>query len=304
MATAIEPIEVCEPNTAEWLEARRFGIGSSELAVAAGLSQWSTARELYHKKRGELPEREDNRATRLGRRLEPIVIAEFCDETGEEVDKAPCPMYRHPEHGFILATPDALLRSRSVLEAKTTSFRFRQAWGEAGTDDIPVEYLCQVQGQIGVVGCDVGHVACLVDGRNLLRHRVERNDDLIELLIDAARELWERIRDGKPPEPNWEHASTPRLIRELYGNIHKGERVELSAEAAVAWQVSEEAARVAREETQRRELMRAKVFAEMGGAEIGLLPGGDEVIVRKLVKRKGYTVEPSSYVTATKKACK
>lgn len=272
--------KIADPDTPEWLAARSTGIGASEAAAAAGLSDWATPLDIYLRKRGELPDVPDNEAMRMGRRLEPIVVEEFSLATGLPVTQYPMGMFRHPSLPFVLATPDAQVAEVDGLEAKTSTWRVRKRVGEEGTDALPPEWVCQCQQQMAVVGFARVHVALLIDGRHLSRFVVERDDDLIDGLTAAESELWERIQDGRPPEFNWQHARAAELVKQLFGSIGDTRIVELSADATAAWtrrqELQEEINRLKKES----DSAKAKVLYEIGEFAGGILPDGSQIIRR------------------------
>lgn len=289
-----KPIPVAAPHTPEWYAARETSIGASEIAIAAGLSPYATPLELYQRKRGLIGPLEDNDAMRLGRLLEPVVKAEYCHRTGSILIDSNPPMYRHPTHIGIVATPDGIVSQSELLECKTTSWRMKSYWGDPDSDQIPDQYLCQAQAQLAVMGADVCHVACLFDGAVLKAYKVERNDELIAMLLAAAVELWERIRDQRPPEPNWEHPTTPALIRKMYSAVNETV-IELSADLAAEWVRSEQLAKEITALEQQRDMCRAKVLHAIGEAGAGRL-GDGRIVRRKEVTRKGYTVQDKTYI--------
>lgn len=298
-ATALElPIRVCDSGTPEWYQARLTGIGASEAAAAAGLSEYDTPLELYHRKRGNLPETRDDDAMRLGRLLEPIVASEFQHKTGLKVNAFDQPgLCRHPVDEFVLATPDYLLLTEPIelLETKATMWYMAENLGEQNSDEVPKDWLCQAQQQMYVMGLAVCHIAALIDGRTLKTFRVERNDDLIDGLVSAERELWERIQNEDPPEADWEHESTPRLIKEIYGTVN-GDVIELPMEAAEAWIAAEAIRESITQSEANWETLRARVRVAIGENSAGVLPGTDRMIRRKLIQRAGYTVDATEYV--------
>ncbi len=288
------------PGTAEWTAARATGIGASEIAVAAGLSRYSTPLELYLRKTGELPEWEGNVATRLGTKLEPIIVSEFTEQSGIEVKQYPAPMMRHPKYDFLFATPDALLADDEGLECKSTSFQAsKNQWGEELTDEIPTEYLCQCQMGMAVTGYGCWHVACLVDGRHLRCFVVFRNDALIEQLIDAAHELWKRIQSRQPPEPDYDHASTLPLLQQMHREISLGEIVKLSGDARATWGRYEELGEQIKKLQSQRDACKARILDELEDGEAGDL-GDGFVIRRKEIVKEPYTVTPKPYVDVRK----
>lgn len=291
------PIRLCDANTPEWLEARRSGIGSSEAAAACGLSAYTTPLELYHRKRGELADDDtDDAARRLGHLLEPVVATEFANATGIGVRRLTLGLHQHPDHEWMLASPDADLEDDSLGEWKTTTWRIAKQLGPAGSDEVPTDWLFQALHQMAVMGRDLVHVAVLVDGRELRVFPIRRHEGLIGKMVRAERELWERIVNGDPPEPNWEHDTTPALVRELHNVVEGGTAVALDTDDEWRWREAKRLRRDATRLTTAAEVLEAQVLHRIGDAAAGVLPGGERMIRRKLVTRKGYYVEPSEYV--------
>lgn len=292
----MQPVEVALPHTEEWYAARSTGIGASEIAAAAGLSPYSTPLELYHRKRGELPEIEPSEPMILGNLLEPVVKARFCQVEGITFANPSPPMFRHGVHQPITATPDAIIDAVTLFEAKTASWRMKGSWGDQNSDDVPPHYLCQCQQQMAVMNAAAVRLAVLFDGAELKRFTVLRNDELITLLISAALELWERIQNGDPPPPDWSHPSTPKLIREIHSSIEDA-RIELSPDETAAWEQYEELGRMVRDTEAHRDELKARVLHAIGGNFAGLLPDG-RMVRRKLIEKEPYTVTPKPYIDA------
>lgn len=274
-----KPIPVAAPETPEWHAARSQTIGASEMAAACGLSPYQTPLELYLRKRGEIPPIEDNDAMRLGRLLEPVVKAEFIRSSGITLADTHPPMFRHPEHERLSATPDGIIDALTLFEAKTASWRMKGEWGDESTDDVPTQYLVQTQAQMSVMGANLVHLAVLFDGAVLKTFKVLRNDDLILLLTSAALELLERIKNGDPPEPNWEHKSTPDLIRVMHSTVNDV-RVMLSNEAVSARIEYERLGKIAKEAEEAQKKLRAIYENEIGDNFAGVLPDG------RMIRRK------------------
>jgi putative phage-type endonuclease len=292
---------LCEPDTPEWLEKRNTGIGSSEAAGAVGLSEHTTPLDIYSRKLNLVPPVEENKAMRRGKRMEQFVVEDFVEVSGVPVAAYPMGMYRHPKESFVLATPDALMANGELLECKTTNWRMAAKFGYEGTDDVPTEYVCQAQQQLAVTGLLVCHVAVLIDCETLRTFRVERSDRLISSMIEAERELWERIQNHDPPEPNWEHRSTPQLIRDVCGAFDPGKVVTLTDEQRAMWLRRDRLAKLKSRAEKREKEIKARIAFEMGDAEFADL--GDGRAVKKSIRvRKSYTVAESRslYIQAVK----
>lgn len=293
-----------QPGSPEWQAIRATGLGASEAAAACGLSRYATPLHIYSRKRGLISEIEDNDAMRMGRRLEPVVIAEFVDRTGEEIAAAPVATGRHEKHGCILATPDAQLVSGSLLECKTTTWRTAAELGDEGSDYIPVEWLMQCQQQLAVFKMDLCHLAVLLDGRTLRTYKIERNDVLIGRMLVMELELWERIEQGRAPEPDFKHEATYDLIRAIH-KVEAGKTIDLDPDLVKIWQRDRKLAKIETKVEKLRKELRAQVLHGMGDAAIARLPGGEKEVVRKSIDAtlvEAYTKK--SYVTLTERKVK
>ena len=283
----------------EWFAMRSKVIGSSEAAKAIGMSEYGTPLHVYKEKVGEIEPFQGNESTRRGRRYEPLIAEDWQEVTGRTLRLYPCPMFLHPEYKGIAATPDGEVDDDEGLEIKSTTFRMKKNLGDEGTDDIPTDWLIQGQQQMAVMGWKVVNFCVLVELEPTM-YRVERNDTLIQLMIDAELELLERIRDRRPPEPNWEHSSTPRLIREIHSTINDT-RIELNDQEIASWEKYERIGRMIKKLDTKRDECKARVLHGIGDHFAGLL-GDGRMVRRKETKPQSYMVEKKGYIEA--RACK
>lgn len=184
--------------TSEQIDARRSGVGGSDAAAVCGLSRWRTPLQVYLEKRGEVPGFEGNEFTRWGEALEPAIRQAYSDATGRIV-RLPKETLRHPRHGFILCHPDGVTDDGRLFEAKNT--RSGEGWGEPGTDDLPIEYLVQVQHNMLVMGLAVADVAVLIAGSDFRIYEVPADAELHAMLIDREARFWEQVERAVPPDP-------------------------------------------------------------------------------------------------------
>lgn len=276
------PIKLAEPDTPAWHARRKYGIGASEAARACGFSDYGMKLDLYYLKTGELKPFEGNRRTRMGKKLESAIESEFEYESGIKVIDSPMGLYRSSENSFILATPDADLETGDLAEWKTMNSRMAAAnLGEETTENIPTEWIFQCQQQMYVMQRERVYVVVLTDFV-IRTYQVHRNDKLIDGIIEAERELWERIENRDPPEPV-EHPRTIQLARELYGVVENMNTKNLSDAAAEAWERKRQAGRLIRKLKAREDFEKAKVLLEIGDHYAGILPGGEKMIRRKKI---------------------
>lgn len=290
MSTATyKPIKVADSGTEEWWKCRAFGIGASEAADALGLSKYGERWKLYHKKIGTLKEDSDNNHTWFGNKLESVIVEFWEKENGQKVLQHPCPMYRHPDYPFILATPDAIISETKGLEIKHMGWWVASEMGDEGSDYIPERYVVQAQQQMLVMGWDEVEFAILVE-KSLKKYTVKRNEDLIEAIIDGLTELWERIQNYDEPEPDWENDSVPETVKQLFKKVDS-ETFDLSPLSGEAWSEYEEIGKQLKKLEKRRAELKARVLKEIGNREAGILPGGERMVRRKEIPGTTFTVD-------------
>lgn len=198
----------------EWLKHRRKGIGGSDIAGIMGLSPFSSPIKVYQDKIGELPPQEDNESMYWGRVLEDIVAKEFQERTGIKVRRKNA-MLIHPEYDYMLANVDrVVVGAKEGLECKTTSEYMKKEWVEG--EEIPAHYLLQCQWYMAVTGFKKWHIAVLIGGNKFHFDTVERDDELIEMMIGQAKDFWENhVLKEDPPAFDGSKASE-ELLKQLY----------------------------------------------------------------------------------------
>ena len=131
-----------------FLNNRRQGIGGSDIAAIIGVSKFKTALEVYLSKTTDQPEQQGEHLY-WGHALENPIIDRFVRDTGANVIRQP-EMRRHPQHEWAIANADALIvdgagNPQAILEIKTSSAFKSREWGADDTDEVPIEYIAQVQ---------------------------------------------------------------------------------------------------------------------------------------------------------------
>lgn len=202
-----------------WHKVRATGIGASEIASVLGLSPYASPRVLYHRKRGELPEAFDNSRMDWGRRLERVILQRFKEDHPELSHYTIGRAYRSDRIPWQLATPDATAWSDefdstdAIVEIKTGASR--DDWGEAGTDEIPIQYRCQVMQSMDVMNARIAYVPVLFNGREYREYVVRYDKAEAHILRTRGAEFWRRVNAGIPPEVDGHH-TTSDAMRSLY----------------------------------------------------------------------------------------
>jgi len=285
-------------NREEWLERRRQGIGASDAAAVVGMSPWLTPLELYLDKTGQKIDRPMTQAQRMGLKLEPIVAEMYAEETGNEI-RIPEPLQKHPETPWIMANPDRETADQSInIQIKTTAFRDDE-WGSPGTDEVPDQYLIQVQHEMYVTGQEITDLAVLfLAQKEFAIYPIKRSERLIETLIEQETAFWkDHVEPRIPPEPDFDHPTTLKLLSLMYNKV-EDKPVEICDEdiTKVAFLVSsyKDAGERIKELNKQRDHAKARMLSIMG--ESNYVDAGDWVLTRKEVHTDAYQVKPKDYV--------
>jgi len=275
--------------TDEELKERRNRIGASDVAAIMGIPtfQGRNAYTTWLDKCDMLePPKKVSAAIKAGNRLEPVLL-DYAEDIYGPLDRNV--VVWDPDGSPIASTLDGQVVSDGVpVEVKTSGIEgpIHGAWGEAGSDEVPDNYIMQCMTQILCTGADKCHVVALLGSRGFAEYKIDPQDDLIKLIrevcsdffsryiatkIDPREEWGDRLSNihgvtltSDPCEPNY-------AIMKLYRKV-PNKTIKLSdVDMILSWQ----AARQARIDAEKLEkLEQAKVLAALGDAEEATLLGG------------------------------
>lgn len=306
--------------TAEQLARRK--IGGSSVATILGMSQYKSAIEEFHELIGHI-EREDlstKRSVVFGEKAEPFIAGitewELSQRWGRDVKLRKCNLTLvHKQHDFITChiDRDVVGLDRGV-EIKNVGARVAYEWGPEGTDEIPDHYLPQPHTYMLVKDYPVWTVAAYFGGDDLRLYEVERDREWDELIIGKSHAFWHHhvlparaaIAAGMPIdevlaqyEPAHDlDAGRPARHVDVMRRIYPGTNGKTipAPDSAVHWrEVHLEAAKLRNEYETDVDHAKAHLLRLMGEAAVMEFPDGYK-LTRKLVKRKGYAVDDTSYV--------
>ena len=266
----------------DWLEYRKAGIGGSDAAVVCGISRYKSPVELWMEKTGQLPSQEAGEAAYWGNLLESLGREEFTKPTGIQVTK-PTVIYPSQEHPFMLANVDGLCDDNShgpcIFEAKTASAYKAGEW----EDSIPDEYMIQIQHYMAVTGYRGAYIAVLIGGNAFRWKFVERDEELIAMLISLEAGFWEHVRKGTPPALDGSNASA-RFLAERFPNSVPQSEIALPKNAQKLLSQYDEACRQLEESTARKQEAENLLKEMLGDHEIGT--AGNRVVTWKSVTQE------------------
>ena len=194
----------------EWLEYRKQGIGGSDASVVCGINRYKSPVELWMEKTNQLPYQEAGESAYWGTILESVVRDEFTKRTGIEVIQ-PHQLLQSEEHPFMLANLDGVCENPKlgtcIFEAKTCSAYKAGEW----ENGIPDEYMLQTQHYMAVTGYAGAYIAVLIGGNTFRWRFIERDEELISMLIQLESEFWHHVEDLTPPPLDGSDASAKFL---------------------------------------------------------------------------------------------
>lgn len=188
------------------------GIGGSDAGSICGLNPYSTAISVFQDKTQlQTEEKEDNEAMRQGRDLEEYVAKRFTEETGKKVRRANAIFYQE-ENPFMLANVDRLIVGENAgLECKTASAYSADKWKDG---HIPESYEIQCHHYMAVTGADAWYIACIVLGKEFIWHKIERDEEVIQMLMQIESDFWNNnVLANKMPAPDGSKAAEELLSR-------------------------------------------------------------------------------------------
>ena len=162
---------------------------------------------------------------------------------------------RHPVHTFMTGHIDGLIlgsddsvddddpcRILGIVDAKTSNSFMAKDWGEAGSDEVPADYLCQVTHYLtileGILGFEIrGHVAMLLGGMTWNLYEIGFHRELSALIVEAETEFWDSLESGDvgqmPAIP--QDSKGLALLKRLYPVATEPEAAPLDITARLEW---------------------------------------------------------------------
>lgn len=189
-------------NKIEFLKQRQKGIGGSDIGAILGISKWKTPLDIYNDKKNEIQEQTENEYQYWGIALENVVMDRF--ERDNNIK-----LIRHPDikasddYDWAIANIDAITNdNKKILEVKTAGAYAKNEWGDELTDDVPLNYLAQVQWYLFVYKLKEAYLSALIGGNQYKQYNITRDDELIGMMVDKAKDFYNNhILKNIPPEP-------------------------------------------------------------------------------------------------------
>ncbi len=292
----------------EWLSRRKMNVNASEAAALFGpeIHPFLTPYKLWALKSGKLPEAENDSPTlRRGRKFEPVVL-EILREDYPTWQLNKTELYFWDDETRIGCTPDVdAVRPENeygtgIVQIKTVGqFAFKRKWhDEDGSIAVPTWVAVQASIEAYLTGAAWAGVAAMKlgdGGIEVLYIDIPLKPFLIHKIEDLSLELWRRVRDNEPFDPDF--GRDRRVIFDLYQE-GTGPIIDLSGDLELR-EILNERAQLKQVEkagdnaADQRKILDARIMTKLANAPSAHV--GGRVISIKVVKKKSYTVKASQY---------
>jgi putative phage-type endonuclease len=268
MATEIIPFTTEEA----WLAERQRDVTSTESAALFGMSPYTTAFELWHRKRsGTAPEFKVNDRMKWGNRLEAAIAHGIAEEQGWEI--RPMKEYMRDPDARMGSSFDFVITNLGEpvhLEIKNVDYlAFRDGWIEHddGSMEAPEHIEMQVQHQMAVSGFKRAYIGCFVGGNRGVVIERQRDEDVIKAIRAKVAAFWKTVDAGQEPEPVMPDDADAVIRLNQYAE--PGKILDASSDEEIARLVTEyrEAKATAKNAKDDAEVAKAKLFTAIGTAE-------------------------------------
>ena len=232
MTTAKRLVNTKSLSREDWLQFRKQGIGSSDAAAACGIHPYLSMLELWMIKTGRMTSDIDESIEGYsplywGNTLEPMVAKFYQEHTGNKVRRVNA-ILQHPDSdkAFMLANLDYAITGNDevqILECKTAGEHGAKLWKHG----VPLYVTCQVQHQLAVTGKQAAHICVLLCGHEAKIYKVERDERLIESIMEHERLFWQYVVADTPPTPDHSE-SAARALKQLYPTAKPSSKVDLT----------------------------------------------------------------------------
>ena len=252
-----------------WLKARQAGIGGSDVSAIMGLNRWKSLIDVWVDKTTSVQDDEPSEAAYWGTVLEDVVAGEFVRRTGLRVRRCN-QLLQHGEYPYMIANIDREIIGRPNgqrvgLECKTASEYRKDEWSD---EEIPAEYILQCQHYMAVTGYDAWWIAVLIGGNKFAYKLIERDEEIIKMLIEQEGIFWHQYVEPKVMPPADGSEACTKALSKMYPNSN-GQAMALDAECKALLERRDKLKERADLTKRQLEQIDNTIKAKLGDAEIG-----------------------------------
>lgn len=220
----------------EWLKERGKGIGGSDASSVVGLNPYKSSVTVYLEKLNYIKNNinniddktinsilnkntqhiEDtiytNYKMELGNKLKDFVAKEFALKTNKKVRNING-ILKNDKYPFAIANIDrAIVGEKAFLERKVSGSYFKGEW----KNGVPINYKVQCYHYMAVTGATHCYVAALIGNEDLVIHKIDRDEEIIEDIMKLEKMFWEKcvLGDNIPiPDGSDDYS---KVLKNLY----------------------------------------------------------------------------------------
>lgn len=163
----------------------------------------------------------------ISNKLKSFVASEFMLKTGKKVRNING-ILRNDKYPFAIANIDrAVVGEKAFLECKVTNSFNKKEW----TKTVPIHYKIQMNHYMAVTGASHCYVAALIGNEDLVIHKLERDEEMIDEIMKLEEMFWNNciLGDDFPmPDGSNDYSKTLDI---LYKNSKQEELILFEAES-------------------------------------------------------------------------
>ena len=183
----------------DWLLHRKKGIGGSDAASVFELNPYKSPVNVYVDKNSEEVDEKDQLKLKIGREFKNFIAKEFSLITGKQVRNING-ILRNDNYPFAIANIDkGVVGEKAFLECKVNNFYSKKDWQKG----VPIHYEIQCHHYMAVTGATHCYIAALIGSEDILIHKIDRDEEIINSLMKQEETFWnECILGDKAPTPD------------------------------------------------------------------------------------------------------
>lgn len=143
---------------------------------------------------------------------------------------------------------------------------FKKEWED---EEVPAAYLLQCQHYMAVTGYEAWWIAVLIGGNKFVHKKIERDEELIQYLIDIENDFWlNNVEKNEPPMFDGSDAST-ELLKHLYPESIADSFVSLGKQEELLIEARDQVDREIKVLQEQKVEYENKIKAKLGTNEVG-----------------------------------
>ena len=250
----------------EWLMKRKCGIGGSDASSILGLNPYRSSMAVYidkihyvhiandvsslplqihpllknHQKSDDnfnndlnknyfIQDDKDSYKMELGNKLKGFVASEFMIKTGKKV-RSINGILRNDKYPFAIANIDrAVVGEKAFLECKVTNSFNKKEWQKT----VPIHYQIQMNHYMAVTGASHCYVAALIGNEELVIHKLEKDEEMIDEIMKLEEMFWNNcVLGDELPMPDGS-SNYSKTLDVLYKDSKDAELILFEAESVL-----------------------------------------------------------------------